>query len=521
MTTPIQTEPDAMQETRQALPAASTRTAAPEALPMTVPGDGALTERPEPTPFGAPASRRRRLLLALGFGGVLAATIAGVVMLSRDPAPATAPGGHAGHGGAPAETKASPVMLTAEGARRIGVTFAAVVREPLAGEVRTVGLVTYDETRVTTIAPKLEGWIERLYVNITGAPVRRGEPLFAIYSPMLVTAQEELVLAKRLAGEVAAGTPDAARGAASLVESARRRLAYWDIPADEIAELERTGQVRKTLTLRAPSTGIVVEKNVLEGQRIMAGDPVFRIADLSVVWLDGEVFERDLATMRVGQMVTAEFQALPGRPRRGRITYIYPTLNAETRTARVRVQMPNSDGALKPGMYATIRVATQSPAPTVTVPRSAVLATGKRTLVFVKDAAGSLVPRDVVLGRATDTRVEIASGVSPGDTVVASATFLVDAESNLGSALGGMGNMPGMQMDAPPSGGAATPAAPAGTPQSGAPQAAPSMPDMPNMNTPTTNMPARPRGTPATPDAPVRPTGATPAGQGAHTGHGG
>ena len=498
---------------RPILDAPGAATVAPAPAPITP--DGA-PDGGGGSPFGAPASPKRRVGTWLVFAGVLAGAAGAVFYATRGSEPAPMPAGHA-HGGGAAETKASPVMLTAEGARRIGVTFAPVVREPLAGEVRTVGLVTYDETRVTTIAPKLDGWIERLDVNITGAPVRRGEPLFAIYSPMLVTAQEELVLAQRLAREVAAGTPDAARGALDLVESARRRLAYWDIPADEIAQLERTGQVRKALTLRAPVTGIVVEKNVLQGQRIMAGDPVYRIADLSVVWLEGEVFERDLAAMRLGQMVTAEFQALPGAPRRGRITYIYPTLNAETRTARVRVALPNGDGALKPGMYATIRVATQSPVPAVTVPRSAVLATGTRTLVFAKDAFGSLVPRDVVVGRATDTRVELLSGgVVPGDTVVASATFLIDAESNLGSALGGMGNMPGMDM-APPAGGAKAVPAPGEAPGR-APEAAPAMPNMPNMNMPATPgaAPARPA-----PAAPGRPSGAPPAGQGAHAGRGG
>lgn len=467
---------------------------------------------PDSAPFGRPASLHRRVLWLLGFVGLLATAVVGVVLASRQPEPVAA-AGHTGHGGGgPAVSKASPVTLSADAARRIGVTFAPVLSESLAGEVRTVGMVVYDETRVTTIAPKLDGWIERLDVNISGAPVRRGAPLFAIYSPMLVTAQEELLLARRLAREVAAGTPDAARGATELVESARRRLAYWDIPAEEIAELERSGEVRKTLTLRAPTSGIVIEKNVLQGQRIMAGDPVFRIADLSVVWIEGEVFERDLSAMRLGQMVTVEFQALAGAARRGRITYIYPTLNAETRTARIRVQMPNGDGTLKPGMYATIRVATQMAALSLTVPRSAVLATGKRTLLFIKDAAGRLVPRDVVLGRASDSRVEIASGVVPGDTVVASATFLVDAESNLGSALGGMGNMPGMDMGTPAAG------------SRGAPSPGPTdMPNMPNMPIPGTPTPS-PRGTPGAPAAPrtpARPPGSTTESPGVHARHGG
>jgi Cu(I)/Ag(I) efflux system membrane fusion protein len=208
--------------------------------------------------------------------------------------------------------------------------------------------------------------------------------------------------------------------------------------------------VEKTLTLRAPAGGYVLEKNVLAGQKIMAGDALYKVADLSTVWVEGEVFEQDIATVRVGQAVHADFDALPGEHRLGRISYIYPTLDPQTRTVRVRVVLPNSDLRLKPGMYATILIAGTERANVLTVPRSAVLATGERSIIFVRDASGSLTPREVSVGAANDERVEILRGLSPGETVVSSATFLVDAESNLGTALGGMGNMPGMDMTTPP-----------------------------------------------------------------------
>jgi Cu(I)/Ag(I) efflux system membrane fusion protein len=334
--------------------------------------------------------------------------------------------------------------------QRIGITFSRVERGRLDRVVRTVAQVTYDETRVTQVVPRVDGYVERLFVNYTGQRVARGERLFAIYSPMLVTAQQELLLAQRLTEQVAGGTPDAVQGAAELLESARRRLLYWEVPADVIDEVLRSGSITRTITLRSPVAGVVVEKPILAGQRIMAGEVAYRIADLRQVWIEGEVFEPDLPATRVGQVVSAEFPALPGEIRNGRIGYVYPTLNPETRTARVRVELPNPGLQLKPGMYATFRFSASTPA-VLSVPRSAILATGKRSLVFVRDpAAGTLQPREVTTGQATDDRIEILTGLAEGETVVASATFLVDAESNLGTALGGMASMPGMDLPTPP-----------------------------------------------------------------------
>ena len=387
----------------------------------------------------------RALLVALPLLAALAAW-----WLTRDVAPPPAAGGHDHATMAATGDSARPVALTADQARRIGVTFAPVELTDVPRRIRTVGQVTFDETRVTTISSKVDGWVERLHVDFTGRAVRRGEPLFALYSPMLVTSQEELLLAHRLARDVAAGGADARAGADDLVASARRRLAYWDVPEREIARVERTGEVQRTLTLTSPASGVVVEKNVTQGQRVMAGDALYRVADLSTVWVEGDVYEQDLRAIRVGQLATAEFDALPGEARMGRIAYVYPTLSPETRTARVRVEIANPGRRLLPGMYATLYVEGAGRSGAVTVPRSAVLATGERQIVFVKRPDGRLEPRLVEVGATSDERVEILRGVTVGDTVVASATFLLDAESNLGTALGGMGDMPGMEFTLPP-----------------------------------------------------------------------
>jgi len=364
------------------------------------------------------------------------------------PAPTAA--GH-NHGAAAAGAAgAKPVMLSAAEQRRIGVTFAMAKLGPLAKEVRTVGQVTFDETRLRTISPKIDGWVGTLFINATGQPIAEGEPLLTIYSPMLVTAQEELLLAKRFSRDVSAASADTRQNATDLLTSARRRLAYWDIPESEIEAIERTGQVQKTLTLRSTAGGYVLQKNVVAGQKIMAGDALYKVADLSTVWVEGEVFEQDIANVHTGQMVHADFDALPGRHLMGRISYIYPTLDPQTRTVRVRVVLTNPGLQLKPGMYATIIIAGNERTHVLTVPRSAVLSTGERSIVFVRDTTGHLTPREVALGGSNDERIEILRGLAAGETVVASATFLVDAESNLGTALGGMGNMPGMDLTTPP-----------------------------------------------------------------------
>jgi Cu(I)/Ag(I) efflux system membrane fusion protein len=403
------------------------------------------TELAAPNPFEPPTGHRtRNLTVTLGLIVIAIAIVIVSLVLRNRNAPEVKAHAQTAAAGAPAR----PVMISAEAAKRIGVTFAPVILAPLGREIRTVAQVTYDETRVKSISPKIDGWVEQLFVNYTGQPVTAGQPLLTVYSPMLVSAQEELLLASKLSHSLSGASSDTRVGASDLEAAARRRLQNWDISNAEIERIERTGEVRKAMTLRSPVSGVVIEKNVLGGQRIMSGEALYKIADLSVVWVEGEVFERDLPAVRVGATVSAELDALPGEQRRGRITYVSPTLNSETRTVRIRVALDNPGLRVKPGMYATILIA-GTEVSAVSVPRSAVLSTGERNLVFVRRPDGMLEPRQVTIGESTEDRTQILAGVNVGETVVASATFLVDAESNLRSSLGGMGDMPGMDIAKP------------------------------------------------------------------------
>jgi membrane fusion protein, copper/silver efflux system len=387
----------------------------------------------------------KQVVLSLVLVGL---SVGAVGLYSAVGTPETAAAGsseHNGHGTAKAvRGTGGPVHLTAEEARRIGVTYAKVERRTLTREVRAVGIVTYDETTLATVNPKIEGWVERLYVNFTGAPVHRGEPLMEVYSPMLVSAQEELILARRLVDEaVAGGSERAASNGRELLESARRRLRYWDIGEAEIERIERAGTPRRTLTLTAPASGLVVEKNVVQGGRIMPGMDLYRIADLSRVWVEVDVFEKDLSLLRSGQHGNISFDSYPDREFEGLVTYLYPTLNVQARTGRVRLELANPGGTLKPGMYARVRLHLSAPAEALVVPRTAVLQTGQRAVVFVRGADGMLTPREVRVGLAVGNDLELLSGLQVGEQVVSSASFLIDAESNLGASLEAMQGMAG------------------------------------------------------------------------------
>lgn len=329
-----------------------------------------------------------------------------------------------------------PVRLDAEASRRIGVAFAVVERKELSPVVNALGTIAYDETRLTTVNPKVDGWVERLEVDFTGAPVRKGQVLLEVYSPKLVTAQEELILARRLHDETEDGGGHRVHeNADALVESARRRLQYWDISDEVIGQIEDDGRVRRTLTLRSPATGVVVEKSVAEGDRIAPGMTLYRIADLSTVWIEADVFEKDLGLVREGQQATIRLEAYPGRSFTGRVTYVYPTVSVQSRTGRIRVELANPDALLKPGMYGHIDLTVERTEPALVIPRSALLSTGQRSVVFVEAADGRLMPREVTSGRVVGREVEILAGLDEGDRVVSSASFLIDAESNLGTAM--------------------------------------------------------------------------------------
>lgn len=335
------------------------------------------------------------------------------------------------------------VHLSAEQARAIGVRFTVVERGPLTRVVRTVGQVVPAEPGLAEITTKIDGFVEQLFVDATGVTVRRGQPLLTLYSPMLVAAQEELLAAKRLRAAVDSTDQEAWRNAQALVEAARRRLAYWDISPDQIERVERTGEVTKTLALKAPVNGVVLEKMVVVGQSVMPGMKLYRIADLATVWIEGAVFEQDLALVRVGALVRAELAAYPGRAFDGRVSFVWPTVDEQSRTARVRVAFTNSRGLLKPGMYATLFFEALVGSDVLQVPAEAVVMTGERNLVFVVGPDGALAPREIVLGARAGGRFQVLSGLVQGERIVASANFLVDAESRLATG-GGMAGMPGM-----------------------------------------------------------------------------
>ncbi len=335
-----------------------------------------------------------------------------------------------------------PVHLTAEQERALGVTYTTVARGALSKTIRTVGEIDAPEPKIADVTPKIDGFVERLLVSYTGESVRRGQPLLTIYSPMMVAAQEELLTARRMLGRIDSTAGEAWRNANEMLAAARRRLEYWDITAEQIHHIEHSGEVSKTLTLVAPFGGIVLEKNVLEGQRVMAGDRLYRIADIGEVWVEGDVFEQDLQFVHVGQQAHIEVSAYPGEHIMGRVSFVYPVVQRQSRTNRVRVTVPNRGLRLKPGMFATIFFDARLGRDVVTVPMDAVVATGQRNLVFVRDSAGMLQPRDVVVGARAGDRIQILQGLTEGETVVASANFLVDAESRL-AATGGA--MPGTQ----------------------------------------------------------------------------
>ena len=337
-----------------------------------------------------------------------------------------------------------PVHLTGSQETALGVVYLTVDSRTLERTVRTVGRVVTAEDRVVDVTLKVEGFVDKLYVGTTGEAVRRGQPLLTLYSPELVAAQEELLTAKRLASRVDSTAGEAWRSAQAMLEASRRRLSYWDIGGDQVERLEQTGVVTRTMTLTAPVSGIVLEKAVLEGQRITPGSLLYRLADLSEVWVEGDVFEQDLQFVELNSQSHMEVAAYPGEHLMGRVSFVYPTVNVASRTNRVRVAVANPDQRLKPGMFATMFFDAQLPE-AVTLPLEAVLITGTRNLVFVRDTAdGMLHPREVVLGSQSGGFVQILSGLESGETIVGSANFLVDAESRLGST---ESDMPGMQHD--------------------------------------------------------------------------
>jgi Cu(I)/Ag(I) efflux system membrane fusion protein len=340
------------------------------------------------------------------------------------------------------------VVMSPDKVQALGVRTEPVRREALAGRVRASGTVQVDETRQFVIAPRFEGWVERLYANQTGMHVRAGQPLLAVYSPQLAAAQQEYRLADAAARTLARS--DAASGAsmARLRDSARERLRNWDIGEAQIARLGRDGAPRN-LVLTSPADGVVVEKPVVQGARFQPGDTILRLADLSTVWVIAKVPVAQAGGIVTGQPARFDSVALPGQTFSGKVTFVQPVVDAATRTVDVRIAFPNRGGDLRPGLFGTVLLEQPTSQPTLTVPRSAVLDSGTRQLVLVQTAPGRFAPREVTLGQRAGDRVEVLVGLAEGEPVVVSANFLIDAESNLQSALAGLGGHAGHGAPAP------------------------------------------------------------------------
>ena len=343
------------------------------------------------------------------------------------------------------EVTPGTVQISPQRQQLIGVRIGAVEMRPLEKVIRTVGRVDYDEQKIVTVSLKVGGWIEDLYVDFTGKYVKKGEPLLTIYSPELVSTQEEYLLALKAKKSLTKSPfPEVASSGDSLAESAKRRLKLWDITDEEIKRLEESGQAKKTITLYAPFSGFVLEKSAYKGMNVMPGMALYKLADLSVVWLYGDIYEYELPFVRLGQQASIQLTYLPGEAFTGKVIYIYPALNPETRTAKVRFEFPNPHDRLKPEMYANVEIKVHL-GKKLAVPEGAIINTGIRQMAIIDKGNGYFEPREVKVGSKVDDYYEVVSGLKAGERVVTSASFLVDSESNLKEAMGGMANMPGME----------------------------------------------------------------------------
>lgn len=388
----------------------------------------------------AGSSRRRLTIVGAVLGTVLVLALVGLWLARRSPArPAAGGDKAAAQGMAGMDMSAGgSARLTDAQIRTFGVTFGMVEDRVLTTETRTAGAVTADETRIAQVAPKFGGFVERLYVDFTGQAVSRGQPLMDVYSPELLAAQQELIAARGLQRAVGeSSVPGVPAQSIDLVTATRRRLELWDVSAAQIDEVLRTGQPTRTVTLYSPAAGVVTEKNVVRGQAIQAGQTLYTIADLSEVWIDAALRESEAGAVRVGSGADVELSALPGRAFKGRVSYIYPTLDPASRTVRARITVANQGGVLKPGMYATVRLHTPSRT-ALSVPTSAVVRTGERAIVFVDMGGGELMPHEVSLGATAGDYTEILSGVDRSARVVTSAQYLLDSESNLADVMRSM-----------------------------------------------------------------------------------
>ena len=355
--------------------------------------------------------------------------------------------GMAGMNMAPGTAMVSPQMQ-----QLMGVRTATVETKTLSRTVRAVGTVTYDESRVKRVYSKVDGWVDKLYVNSTGALVSKGQPLFAIYSPDLMATQSEYLMAKKNHESLATSAiPEVRTGAASLVAASKTRLALWDMSDQQLRDLEQKGEAQRTVTLYAPYSGFVIKKDINEGMKVMTDKELYTIADLSNVWVNVDVYESDISFIKVGQQADISLSYSSGESLKGRVSYIYPYLDEKTRTAKVRLEHANPGYQLKPEMYVNAEIKIPG-GRQLSVPEEAVLDSGTRKIVFVDKGDGHFEAKEVKVGTKMEGFYQVLSGLKEGEKIAASSAFLLDSESRLSEAMGamaGMAGMEGMKMDTP------------------------------------------------------------------------
>lgn len=363
-----------------------------------------------------------------------------VPMEKKDAKPAAAT--HEGHGAAPSGSSGmASVESASEGFRLAGVQTAVAERQALTRTTRAAGVVVPDETRVRHVHTKVAGYIEKLYVNYTGQQVRRGQPLLSIYSPELLATQKELLRAKATADRFSGSAlPEVRRGGEELLEAARERLELLDVPPGFISRLESTGQVQRTVTLTAPASGFVTGKEIFEGQEVQPGMDVLTLTDLSRVWIEADFYEYESRSLRLGQKTAVSLPYDPGVRLTGKVAFVYPVLDPQSRTIKVRLEFPNPGLALKPGMYVDVTPELET-SEGVVIPDSAIIDTGVRQVVFVQKGE-TFEPREVRVGNRGDGQALVLSGVEAGERVAVRANFLLDSESRLRAALTNMSSNP-------------------------------------------------------------------------------
>ena len=336
-----------------------------------------------------------------------------------------------------AKEPASTIRVDPVTVQNMGVRLAPVERKSLTKTIRAFGNITFDERLLYTVNTKFDGWIEKLNVNYVGQSVKKGQPLFKIYSPDLVTAQEEYLLALRQYRKVLSGTNERIKdNAKRLLAAARTRMSYWDISDRHIERIEKTGQATKTVTVYSPATGIVMKKNAFPGHFVKAGQHQFEIADLSKVWVDVEVYEYELPWVRQGMAARMDLSYIPGKKFNGHVLYIYPFLTEKTRTARMRLEFDNQNFELKPDMYANIYLDASLDKDSLVIPQEAVIDSGVRKVAFVSKGKGRFEPREIELGLEVDGgNYQVLTGLNEGEQVVTSAQFMLDSESRLREAI--------------------------------------------------------------------------------------